>query len=1472
MIVVGITQTATFRNYLREKVVSLVNGGINGKIEIGKIDGTIFTSLIVRDAKLFYQKDTIVNIKKVEVKISPLQIFLRKIFVRQVLVEDANIALLRDSAGVLNITKAFPSSPPDTAKTEFPFLIKVSEVSLSQINFSLQDEKLRNSNSYYETLNLSDLRIKNLGLTLNAEANINDNAYKAHLDDFFCQTNINNFNIKKIAGDFLVDQEELSALGVEIQTNRSSLSLLAQLKGFNLFKTFSETAFKNAKVNASLIIQPFNFDDLTALVPAVDMLEGNIDGRINAEGTVNDLHVRELSLKYLQTDLKCTGRLQNLDSPSNLLIDAAITNSKVKYENALSLLPGLTLPQFQNLEMLTVDTLTYKGGIKNFSSRISAGLKGGSLNGDVAFDFRKEQMEYKADINSTGLDVQPFVHFPVILTSKITAAGVGTDGKTLTAKITIDAARSNVANNYLNEFLLTGEMKSGTLAATCNAVTDSQKITFNGNLNILKADAPEYDGTLEAHQLNLAKLLADSLLNSSFNATFNFSGEGFDPDNLIAKLNCRIYDSHFKQKIINEAWAVFSMDTKDEKEKSISLHSTFADASMTGNYQLTELIPQLIYESDGISKSVIEKIDAYYPLGLKKDSLLAKTKIFRNTPRGKLKSQEEQDKTFDLNFNFACRDLSLLSIFIDNFQLDTEGKLSSKIKSDNSTFSIHSSASFAYLKMVIGEEVYIASNSKAKINLDHPANDFRIQNFSSDLSFNCERIITATEIKNLSVDLLLENNRLNAEGFALIGSNMKGSIAFSSRLDSPTLQINVDKLGYQYNDFVLRNKEPMQIGFAGKVLSLQNVNLYRGDAFIKAQGTLAMEGTQDLTIQLSKFKGYDISYNLLGMKPENIIDNDVSMNAKITGTFENPVMDLKMDVDNVTYQKNNFGSLKALFAYKEKKLQAKINFGEIGKDSLLTKLSLDGSLPLNLAFGAVDKRLPDDKPLTLAIDMKNFDLGAFGDALPFVKEISGMINAEIKIDGTYNKLNPVGFLNLQDCTFRVDANNLKYTSTAQLHFEDQSIILDNMVIGNSGNVKNKGTLHGSGKMVFDGLEIISNEIAINGDLTVLTDDSKSASPNLYGNLFVGTDGNIVFSTKNGYSSLVLPLLIKDANLIFPPSQGSFSSNSENFIYTFVQDSVKLTSREAEIQKAINANIAKKLSNENGEGFLSKFDYDILVKIQNEATITFILAKEANQKLTSVLNGSVRYKRENGMQDVQGELKLLDGSTLEFIKTFTATGTLKFESEVTNPYLDIVGMYTNYYISSDSTSGTGKEEEVAVKIKLVGPLKDLSKTFAQSETNMAVYRGSSAIANDQATPGLDKSDAIWFIISGKFKNEVTSQDKTKASDMFSGTATSFAGSLVGGALNTYLGDVVKSVELRASGNTTKLNLSGRIKKFKYTIGGTTNIFQDLSTANVLIEYPLLENFVIRVERKLSETDNTFTTEMINEIGFKYKFEF
>ena len=62
------------------------------------------------------------------------------------------------------------------------------------------------------------------------------------------------------------------------------------------------------------------------------------------------------------------------------------------------------------------------------------------------------------------------------------------------------------------------------------------------------------------------------------------------------------------------------------------------------------------------------------------------------------------------------------------------------------------------------------------------------------------------------------------------------------------------------------------------------------------------------------------------------------------------------------------------------------------------------------------------------------------------------------------------------------------------------------------------------------------------------------------------------------------------------------------------------------------------------------------------------------------------------------------------------------------------------------------------------------------------------------------------------------------------------------------------------------------KFHYTIGGTTDLFQDLSQAAIKIEYPILNSLLIRLERKQALIETNSLNEMIDELGLKYRFEF
>ena len=138
LIVLGYTQTKTFRETLREKVITLVNEEINGKLNIEKLDGTIFTSLFLQNTSVVVDNDTLFFARNIEVKISPLQILLKKIFVRKILIEEVKIAMLQDSNGEWNFSKLVKPKPEDTTKSSFPFFVQVNDIQLHNIQFTRQ--------------------------------------------------------------------------------------------------------------------------------------------------------------------------------------------------------------------------------------------------------------------------------------------------------------------------------------------------------------------------------------------------------------------------------------------------------------------------------------------------------------------------------------------------------------------------------------------------------------------------------------------------------------------------------------------------------------------------------------------------------------------------------------------------------------------------------------------------------------------------------------------------------------------------------------------------------------------------------------------------------------------------------------------------------------------------------------------------------------------------------------------------------------------------------------------------------------------------------------------------------------------------------------------------------------------------------------------------------------------------------------
>ena len=1465
LILFGISQTSTFREFLRENIIAIVNEEINGTLAIEKIEGTIFTSLLIKNASLSDKTDKVISFENLKIKLSPLQIFLGKIYVRNIELENVDVNFYKDSLGQLNISKIFPPAEKvDTTKSEFPFVIQVVDLKLKNINFLLQSDENKGSNRDYEVLNLNDLRINNLFLSLGAYADITNNIYELAIDDFSFLMNLKNFQFSYFQTYLRVDENKIEIDNFNLLTNNSNINLNATITDLNLFGELNEEALGKSKINFILNAENFDFKDLNSFFTSPNVLKGNFSTKFSASGSFNELDINQLDIKLNNSNINTTGKIFNLTHPTDLYISSKITNSKIYYNDVKNLFQSLALPDFPNLDFVQFDTLSYEGQPTKFTVNLASTIENGKLNAVADFDMTKGEMVYDIDVFTRALNLNSIIEIPSSLNLALNVKGRGTSVDKISADLSTKIENSNFNNINIKSLELLGSFKNKILLSSIIGSTGNDSIDISAKINFEDPNSPIYQLNSSFRNIQFAKFGLEAE-NFKSNLNFNFSavGKNFELDKLNSEIYLDIFDSRINDSIINNQNIKLIVASND-LGKSVQFKSEVIDLNIDGNFSYVSLINFVQGEIAGISKTFIKKADQLIP----SLNLTINEKVIQSSR----KISEEKFNPFNVNFNLVFKDLKPVIQFIPNIDATVEGKLVGKFENRNNETIFDIEAKFDFLKFSQLDVGYFATDSKIKFSLIYPSQNYAIENFNLDSEININRLYAGTDVEKINTKIKIDEGKLSLTSSAGLSNIVTAAFDLNSNLSSNVLEINFDKLKVAYKDYEFENRNGIKISYLKQKLLIENFNLFRNDSEISINGIFSQYGNQDLVLELKKIKGFEVGFEVLELSPDNIIDGDLNVTAKITGLLNDPQFSVLLTADNIAYQNKKFGSLKSEINYKQKRLISNIVFLE-DLESKNERLKIYGNIPINFGLNVSGNRLVNGEKVDITILANQFDLSAMGNVFPFVDELRGILNSNISISGNIGeKIVRTGSLNIREASFLLEQNNLNYNAGLVLRLDDNHIFVDSFVVKNLGGVKNVGSLRGSGKLEFDDFNLISTQFLVNGDLTLLSEESRDKSPTVFGDLFIATKGDIIFASNRERSYLRVPILVREARLTFPALETSFAGDQENFVYRFVTEIQEISKRELEIQELISKSIEKDEEEKLVRPRASTLDYDISVDVDEEASFTYILSKEANLRLNAILKGDLRFESSSGIQNIQGELILLEGSNLEFIKTLTAMGSLKFESDVTNPYLDITATYKNYYLTDTLLN---REEEVAVKIRLVGPLQELGKNFTQMDDNIAVYKGAEAIANNQPSEEYDKSDAVWFILTGKFKKDLTAQDQSAAVgelSAFSGTATSLAGTMIGGFLNQYLGNIVRNVEIRAAGAQTKFNLSGNIRNFRYNIGGSTSVFQDLSTANIRVEYPIISNFIIRLERKESFSGATYPTEMINELALKYRIEF
>lgn len=1463
LLFIGISQTSTFRNFAKDMVVEILNDQLNGKVSIGELKGTIFTSIEIDDLLLTSKTDTVISAKKIEVKFSPMRIFLKTIYVRKILISDLNLNLAGREDGSWNLGEVLPPSETETDTTsgEFPFTIVVSDLEFLDAAFNMVTFPNLGDFSKQDSLNTENIRIKNLNLRLAAEAHLKDNEYFANIEYLFARTNIKDYDFYDLRGIIEITPWFAEITNFHIETKRTEFFLNARMDSLNIFGDVVYEDFYDYPVRLEADIKRFDFRDLSGLLPSLDFLTGVPEIHLEADGDYGNLNIREITARVNKTKLSLKGRITNLNRPSDMYIDAQISNGKLLYSDINYLLPRLEIPDYGNLLLSDIDAY-YRGRIDKFDAGLNTVLNNGELISEAKFDFREDITKYDVSLKTKSLNLFPITGTRTDLNLITRIVGEGFTPAEFNSDIEVSLQQSKYDEFFIDSLSLKSAAKQKKIDIDLNSVIQHAMINVNGKIDFSEEHNPLFDLTGRFQKLNLKNFGLGNP--SDINLNFSMLGNGLNPDSMGLNASLDIEESVVNDLRIGDSKLNLVMEV-DSVERRINIESDVIDAGFSGRFKLTDAIALFAEQGTTIGDIIQKKIEKINPL----DDLTASTET-------ELFVSDTSSVIFnpmDINFNFRFKDFDLLAILLEDEMMDISGYGSGKIINDSSFFAINTDLFIEYFIQRKADKLLYLSDMGVNLNFSRNNQVKSFDNLFGSLFLTAERFYSGSDINKIKADILFNKStmlfNLSAEYDTLFSVSTKGD--FDLRENEQIFTIN--DLELTYNNRKWKNPEPAVIEIGNNDIDIKELLLSQDEAEIYLSGFVNSAGEQELIIKTRNFKGSRIADNFLN--DPLLFDATFNFYIYLGGTLSDPIIESDVEMLDLTISNVKLGNVTGEIDYKAKELKGNLRFLKQTANRDSTILSIKADIPIDLAFADAGQRFNPESEIDIQVFSDDLHLSTLGNIIPYISKQSGSFSSDIQIKGKPNDLQLSGYLNISKGYFRPEINNLDYGLELRTRFEGNTIRFDTLEISNLWGSTHKGKLFSSGEIRLKDFKPEYIDFRTSGDLAILTESrSKSPSATIFGDLIIGTGGEWTFNLENDRPKFNGVVRLLTTNLTFSPEPSTYSTSTDNINYVFLEDSSIVKREKLKFEKIVEESKATEIE-EISEGIEKKsyFDYDVSIEVVDNAKITFLLSRVANQKLIAEVDGQLKFESSDGIANTQGSLELLSGSKLEFFKVFDATGKITFESDLTDPRLDILATYSSDYTNPPSARGT--TQEVAVKFKMNGLLSQLGANLSNDPENILVYVGSRNIQNNTADRSLDAADAVSFIIMGKFKSDLTPDDKSQVVDQTSilgNTATSFLGTVLSGFVNSAVGDLINNIELSQSGEFTKFNVSGRYNKFRYTIGGTTEIFDNLSKANIRVSYLFSKNFIFRMERKDPIVKTTGLEDKISEIGFQYKFEF
>jgi translocation and assembly module TamB len=273
--------------------------------------------------------------------------------------------------------------------------------------------------------------------------------------------------------------------------------------------------------------------------------------------------------------------------------------------------------------------------------------------------------------------------------------------------------------------------------------------------------------------------------------------------------------------------------------------------------------------------------------------------------------------------------------------------------------------------------------------------------------------------------------------------------------DSGTRALAIDTLALGLPTRAWRLLAPSTITLADSILVVTPLRLQGtdGSGFLSVAGDVPWTGAGNLDVEGLGLSVRDLS--ALAQVDTAGLGGWLGFRVHLGGTRSDPTMEGTIGLEDARVGDTRGPLTQGVFIYAEQRLDGGLLLYRTGSPVMQVRYSL----PMDLALKSVKERLIPG-PLSIQATADSVELGVLEPLTRAVRDVTGMLNADVQVGGTWDQPALGGFVEVKDGALTVEGLNVPLTAmNGRAEFRGDSILLPTLTMQSArGSATLSGTI------------------------------------------------------------------------------------------------------------------------------------------------------------------------------------------------------------------------------------------------------------------------------------------------------------------------------------------------------------------------------------------------------------------------------